>query len=84
MPPYFVPDWVKAAQTRTDTGGIAISRFDELETVQIPSSASRVDFRADTTTSVLSIAWSTLNEQDPGAPSNFFFVSRGTVATSPP
>ena len=71
MPPYFVPDWVNAAQTRAGTGGIAIGHFDMLQTVQIPSAASRVDFRADTTIGVLSIAWSTFNEQDPGALSNF-------------
>ena len=61
----FRPGWVKDAQNRAGTGGIAISNFDDLETVQIPSAGGRVDFRPDTTIGVLSIARSTFNEQDP-------------------
>ena len=64
-------NWVKAAQNRAGTGGIAIGHLDKPETVQIPSTASHVDFRADLTIGVLSIAGSTFNEQDPGALSNF-------------
>ena len=36
MPPYFVPDWVKASRNRAGTGGIAVGHFDTLETVQVP------------------------------------------------
>ena len=71
MPPYSVSDWANAAQNRAGTGGIAIGHLDNLQTVQIPSAASRVDFRADTTIGVLSIAQCTFNKQDPGALSNF-------------
>ena len=72
MPPYFVPDWAKAAQNRTGTAGIAIGHFDKLqETVQIPSAANRVAFWADTLIGVMSIARSTFNEQHLGALSNF-------------
>ena len=71
MPPYFVPDWVKAARNRAGTGGIAVGHFDTLETVQVPSAASRVAFRAETTIGQLSVARSTLREHDPGAMSKF-------------
>ena len=71
MPPYFVPDWAKAAWNRAGTGGIAVGHFDTLETVQVPSAASRVAFRAETRISQLSVVRSTLGEHDPGALSNF-------------
>ena len=71
MPPYFVPDWVKAAQNRAGTGGIAIGHFDKLGTMQIPSAASRVEFRANTTIGLLPITRSTFNERDLGALGNF-------------
>ena len=74
MPPYFVPDWVKAARNRAGTGGIAVGLFDTLETVQVPSAASRVAFRAETTIGQLSVARSTLGEHDPGALTNFLLL----------
>ena len=60
IPPDFVPDWVKAARNGAGTGGIAVGHFDTLETAQVPSAASRIAFRAETTIGQLSVARSTL------------------------
>ena len=72
MPPYFVPDLVKAARNQASTSGIAVCHFDTLETVQVPPAASRVAFRAQTTMGHFSVVRSTLGEHNPDELSNFF------------